>query len=73
MRTRSSRGCGGRCSEFHQPGHLTALAGVGPVAEDLPVHPASAEIATLAWSARRLSGDQLAHVLETARGMQQGQ
>jgi hypothetical protein len=43
----------------YQPGDVVALTGVGPVVEDAQVHPASAEIAALAWQARRLSSEQL--------------
>lgn len=39
----------------YSPGDMVALMGVGSVAEDAPVHPASQEIAVLAWTARRLN------------------
>lgn len=48
----------------YTPEDMVALAGVGPVLEDQPVHPASAELAALAWNARRLSSDQLVQVIE---------
>jgi hypothetical protein len=34
------------------------------------VHPASGEIASLAWNARGLGNDQLAHVMDAAFKMQ---
>jgi hypothetical protein len=46
---------------------MVALAGVGPAVKDAPVHPASHEMAVLAWKARRLTSDQIAHVLKAAR------
>jgi hypothetical protein len=49
------------------PQDMVALAGVGPVAADARAHPASAEIAALAWNARRFSSDQIKHVVETAK------
>ncbi len=54
----------------YSPDDMVALAGVGPAVMDAPVHPASREIAVLAWNARRLSSDQIAHVLKAAREMQ---
>jgi hypothetical protein len=54
----------------YTPDDLVALVGVGPAFKDASVHPASAEIAALAWNARRLTNDQLAHVLNAAREMQ---
>ncbi|MFE9204272.1 XRE family transcriptional regulator [Micromonospora sp. NPDC007230] len=47
----------------YTPGDMVALAGVGPAVEDAQVHPACAEIAALAWDARRLTSDQIAHVV----------
>ncbi len=35
----------------YPPGDMVALTGIGPVVEDARVHPASAEIAALAWRA----------------------
>jgi hypothetical protein len=51
----------------YDPGDLVALVGVGPVVEDVPAYRASAELAALAWTARRLTSDQIGHVLKTAR------
>ena len=53
----------------YTPGDMVALAGVGPEIEDAPTHPASSEIAALAWNARRLSNDQLRHVRKAAKEM----
>jgi hypothetical protein len=50
----------------YAPDDMAALAGLGPVVEDAPVHPASAELAALAWNARRLTSDQLKHVVAAA-------
>jgi hypothetical protein len=44
---------------------LAAVTGVA-AATDLDRHPAHAELARLAWDARRLTGEQLAHVLKVA-------
>lgn len=52
----------------YAPGDMVALTGVGPVFEDAPAHPASDEIAALAWSARRLGSDQIECVLNMAGG-----
>ncbi|GIF52066.1 hypothetical protein Afe04nite_66050 [Asanoa ferruginea] len=49
------------------PGDLVALTGVGPVRGDARVHPASTEIAALAWQARRLSSEQLSEVMDAAQ------
>ncbi|WP_433081260.1 hypothetical protein ACQP1P_45545 [Dactylosporangium sp. CA-052675] len=49
---------------------MVALSGVGPVVEDAHVHPASVEIAALAWKARRLTSEQLSEVVAAARTMQ---
>jgi hypothetical protein len=54
----------------YAPEDMVALVGVGPVVKDARVHSASAEIAALAWNARRLTGDQLAYVLDAARRVQ---
>lgn len=51
----------------YAPDDLVALAGVGPAVENPDVHPAGADIAALAWNARRLNNDQLAHVLAAMR------
>ncbi|GAA1892818.1 helix-turn-helix domain-containing protein [Asanoa iriomotensis] len=51
----------------YRPGDMVALTGVGPVVDDAKTHPASVEIATLAWQARGLSSDQLAEVMAAAR------
>jgi hypothetical protein len=53
----------------YTPQDMVALAGIGPVFEDAQAHPAHAEIAALAWIARRLSSDQIAHVVHAARDM----
>ena len=53
----------------YSPEDMVALAGVGPAVEDARVHPASTEIAALAWNARRLSSDQIAYVVDAARQM----
>ncbi|GAB3831829.1 hypothetical protein GCM10027610_022820 [Dactylosporangium cerinum] len=50
----------------YQPSDVVALTGVGPVVEDARVHPASKEIAALAWQARRLSNEQLSEVMAAA-------
>jgi len=47
------------------------LPGWGPVVEDAQVHPANAEIAALAWQARRLSSEQLSDVVTAARAIEQ--
>ncbi|HEU5108138.1 MAG TPA: hypothetical protein VFT95_06230 [Micromonosporaceae bacterium] len=55
-----------------QPGArrgTVALTGVGPVADGARVHPASAEIAALAWYARRLSSEQLSEVMEAIQSV----
>jgi hypothetical protein len=52
-------------------GDIVALTGVGPVVEDARVHPASAEIAALAWQSRRLSSEQLSDVVTAARAIGQ--
>ena len=50
----------------YPPKDMVALAGVGPADTDQPTHPASAELAALAWNARQLSSDQLTHVVAAA-------
>jgi hypothetical protein len=54
----------------YQPSDVVALTGVGPVVKDAQVHPASAELAALAWQARRLSSGQLGDVMAAARTIQ---
>ncbi|MEV0136633.1 hypothetical protein AB0H83_50445 [Dactylosporangium sp. NPDC050688] len=54
----------------YRPGDVVALTGVGPVVEDAKAHPASAEIAALAWQARRLSSEQLSEVMAAAQTIQ---
>lgn len=54
----------------YAPEDMVALVGVGSVVKDARAHSASAEIAALAWNARRLSSDQLAYVLKSAREVQ---
>jgi hypothetical protein len=49
----------------YDPADLAALVGVGPPVEDAPAHPARTELAALAWTARRLTSDQITHVLHT--------
>jgi hypothetical protein len=51
----------------YPPEDMVALAGVGPAVTEASAHPDSADIASLAWIARRLSNDQLGHVLSVAR------
>jgi len=55
----------------YPPGDIVALTGIGPVVEDARVHPASAEIAALAWHARLLSSKQLSDVMTAAVAMRQ--
>lgn len=45
------------------PTDLAALTGVGPVYEGAKAHQASAELAALAWNARRLTSGQLSYVM----------
>ncbi len=54
----------------YPPSEMVALTGIGPVVEHARVHPASAEIAALAWQARRLSSEQLSAVIEAAQSIQ---
>jgi len=54
------------------PSEMVALTGIGPVFEDARVHPASADIAALAWRSRRLNSEQLSAVMEAAQSMQHG-
>jgi hypothetical protein len=51
----------------YTPDDMAGLIGFGPAAESPRAHPASAEIAALAWNARRLSSDQLMHVVAAVR------
>ncbi|MFI7079716.1 hypothetical protein ACIBO1_20660 [Micromonospora sp. NPDC049903] len=53
------------------PSDMVALTGIGPVVEDARVHPASSEIAALAWQARRLSTEQLDTVIAAAQSIRQ--
>ncbi|MDG4774189.1 hypothetical protein [Solwaraspora sp. WMMD792] len=53
------------------PSDIVALTWVGPVVEDARVHPASAEIAALAWRARLLSSKQLSDMMVAAVAMRQ--
>ena len=53
----------------YPPSDMVALTGIGPVVENARTHPASAEIAALAWQARRLSSDQLSEVMTAARSI----
>ncbi len=53
----------------YPPTDMVALTRTGPVVENARTHPASAEIATLAWQARRLSSDQLSEVMTAARSI----
>ena len=53
----------------YSPSDMVALTGVGPVVKDARVHPASTEIAALAWQARRLSSEQLTEVTAAAHAM----
>jgi hypothetical protein len=55
----------------YTPQDTVAIIGVGPVAEDVRVHPASADLARLAWNARRLTTEQLSQVMhESTRLLQ---
>jgi hypothetical protein len=54
----------------YRPGDVVALTGVGPVVKDAKVHPASRELAALAWQARRLSSEQLSQVMAATRTIQ---
>ena len=54
----------------YPPGEMVALTGTGPVVEDARAHPASAEIAALAWQSRRLSSEQLGVVIAAAQSTQ---
>ncbi|MDG4801998.1 hypothetical protein [Micromonospora sp. WMMD980] len=53
----------------YPPGDMVALTGIGPVVEDARPHPASAEIAALAWHARLLNSKQLSQVIKAADAM----
>jgi transcriptional regulator with XRE-family HTH domain len=54
----------------YPPGDVVAVTGVGPVVENAKIHPASAEIAALAWQARRLSSEQLSDVMAAVQTIQ---
>ena len=54
----------------YQPRDIVALTGVGPIAEDAQKHPASTDIAALAWRARRLSSEQIGDILAAAQTIQ---
>jgi hypothetical protein len=45
------------------------MIGIGPVATDAKPHPASAEIAALAWAARRLTSEQLSGAAAAVKDM----
>ncbi|NUT35331.1 MAG: XRE family transcriptional regulator [Hamadaea sp.] len=51
----------------YAPEDMVAITGVGPVLTEQAVHPAAAEIAAVAWNARRLTSDQIADVRERSR------
>jgi hypothetical protein len=51
----------------YEPRDMVALTGVGPAIVDWPAHSASAELAVLAWNARRLTAGQLSEVISAAR------
>jgi hypothetical protein len=53
----------------YAPEDMVALAGIGPADANESAHPARAELAALAWNARRLNGDQLTHVVAAARDL----
>jgi hypothetical protein len=50
----------------YPPDVMVAVTGVGPVISDLPVHPASGDLAALAWRARRLDEEQILQVFTAA-------
>jgi hypothetical protein len=52
----------------YAPDDMAGLIGFGPAAESPHAHPAGAEIAALAWNARRLSSDQLMRALAAVQG-----
>ncbi|WP_329108694.1 hypothetical protein OG792_08590 [Micromonospora sp. NBC_01699] len=54
----------------YPPSEMVALTGIGPVVEDARVHPASAEIAALAWRSRRFDSEQLSAVVAAAQSIQ---
>ncbi|MEU8180522.1 XRE family transcriptional regulator [Micromonospora sp. NPDC049044] len=47
-------------------GDLTALTGIGPPVDTARLHPRRAELAAVAWDARRLNSEQLSQVQELA-------
>lgn len=49
------------------PDDMVAITGIGPAIKDARAHPASTEIAELAWNARNLSSNQISDVLEPAQ------
>ncbi|NUR74183.1 MAG: hypothetical protein HOU81_25520 [Hamadaea sp.] len=51
----------------YAPEEMVALVGVGPAITSTRAHPASAEIAALAWNARGLTSDQIEHAVEAVR------
>jgi hypothetical protein len=51
----------------YPPDLMVAIAGVGPVFEKPGAHPACADIAALAWNARRLDDDQIRQAARVAR------
>jgi hypothetical protein len=53
----------------YPPDVIVALTGIGPVVPDLPVHPASGELAALAWDARRLDEEQIRQVFAAAHDL----
>jgi hypothetical protein len=53
----------------YAPADMVALTGVGPVAQDARAHPASSEIAALAWQARHLTSEQLSALKAATHGM----
>lgn len=50
----------------YPPEVMVAVAGVGPAVPDLPAHPASTNLAELAWHARRLDREQVSHIRAVA-------
>ena len=55
----------------YPPSEMVALTGIGPVVKDARIHPASVEIAAMAWQARRFSSEQLSAVIAAAQSIQQ--
>ncbi|MFI6820139.1 hypothetical protein ACIBJE_04200 [Micromonospora sp. NPDC050187] len=54
----------------YPPSEMVALTGIGPVVKDARVHPASTEMAALAWRSRRLNSEQLSTVIAAAQSIQ---